>query len=121
MKDQDGNFTSQPVPLDIPIIQVIMRGRRSLSGTDTIHHPDWDVRFVPPGMRSFACVPIMAGERLIAVCWLSKKERDFYKEEHLRWLDTMGRQATVAIQNAWLFEQVRAGREKLQSLTRRLV
>jgi len=27
----------------------------------------------------------------------------------------------VAIQNAWLFEQVRAGRERLQSLSRRLV
>jgi signal transduction histidine kinase len=30
-------------------------------------------------------------------------------------------QAAVAIQNAWLFEQVRAGRERLQSLSRRLV
>jgi signal transduction histidine kinase len=30
-------------------------------------------------------------------------------------------QAAVAIQNAWLYEQVRAGRERLQSLSRRLV
>jgi signal transduction histidine kinase len=39
----------------------------------------------------------------------------------VRLTEALVSQAAVAIQNAWLFQQVRAGRERLQSLSHRLV
>jgi signal transduction histidine kinase len=55
------------------------------------------------------------------VVLLGKVERAFFTREHARSAEALVSQAAVAIQNAWLFEQVRAGRERLQSLSRRLV
>ncbi len=104
-----------------PFIQKLMAEKHSLAVADTSTGPEWDADASQLRTRSWACIPILADENVIAVCGLCKNEPDFYSADHLRWLDTLARQATVAIQNAWLFEQVRAGREKLQSLTRRLV
>ena len=39
----------------------------------------------------------------------------------IQWAKAVVSQAAIAIQNAWLFEQVRDGREHLQALSRRLV
>lgn len=44
-----------------------------------------------------------------------------FDENDSRLLQSLAAQAAVAIQNAHLFEQVRAGRERLQALSRRLV
>jgi signal transduction histidine kinase len=63
----------------------------------------------------------MAGGNVIGVYSLDKAEAAFFTQEHVRRAEMLVGQAAVAIQNAWLFEQVRAGRERLQSLSRRLV
>ena len=46
---------------------------------------------------------------------------DFFTEDLIHWASALTGQAAVAIQNAWLFEQVRDGREHLVALSRRLV
>ena len=66
-------------------------------------------------------VPLVIEGKVIGLCGLDKCESGFFTQEHLYSAETLIGQATVAIQNAWLFEQVRAGRERLQSLSRRLV
>jgi signal transduction histidine kinase len=63
----------------------------------------------------------MAGGNVIGLYSLDKTEPGFFTAEHVRMAEMLVGQAAVAIQNAWLFEQVRAGRERLQSLSRRLV
>ncbi len=110
-----------PIPLDHPFIKALMHEKHSLAVVDTTTPQALEIPFNQTGLHSWACVPINADERVIAICCLGKTEPNFYNEDHLRWLDMLSRQATVAFQNAWLFEQVRTGREKLQNLTRRLV
>ena len=115
------NVGSQPISQDHPLIKAVVTGKHSQAVADTSVEQPEETPFGQPRMRSRAVVPIVDGEKVIAICGLAKREPDFYTGEHLRWLDALARQATVAIQNAWLFEQVRAGRAKLQSLTHRLV
>jgi signal transduction histidine kinase len=72
-------------------------------------------------VRSWLGVPLLVGGNVIGLYSLDKTEPGFFTAEHVRMAETLVGQAAVAIQNAWLFEQVRAGRERLQSLSRRLV
>jgi signal transduction histidine kinase len=55
------------------------------------------------------------------VVGLGKTEPGYFTLEHIQWAEALVGQATMAIQNAWLFEQVRASSERLQGLSHRLV
>ena len=95
--------------------------RKSLLIPDIVAEPDW-VSY--PGTEPFHSrlfVPILGEDRLIGVIGLGKIEAGYFTEEHVQWAEALVGQAAVAIQNAWLFEQVRAGRERLQFLSHRLV
>jgi signal transduction histidine kinase len=66
-------------------------------------------------------VPLVSGEEVIGFCGLEKAEPDFFTQQHLELAEVLVGQASVAVQNAWLFEQVRSGHERLQALSQRLV
>ncbi len=66
-------------------------------------------------------VPLVAGEKIIGLCALGSTAAGSFTSQHLRLAEALAGQAAIALQNAWLFDQVRAGRERLRSLTRRLV
>lgn len=72
--------------------------------------------------RIFANVPLVVQGRAIGVLGVDRKHSRRPLEPHtLELLQLFAAQAAVAIQSAQLFEQVRAGREGLQNLSRRLV
>jgi len=79
--------------------------------------------FFPPNERiqSWLSVPVVTGEKAIGLLILGKKAVKSFTREQIQWTEAMVNQAAVATQNAWLFEQVHTGRERLQSLSRRLV
>ena len=64
---------------------------------------------------------MVAGDKVIGVVGLGKTEKDYFTQQHIQWAEALVGQAAVAIQNAWLFEQVRASSERLQGLSHRLV
>lgn len=104
-----------------PLLNALLTTRRSCLVPDTRIEPGWQT---PPGVehvRSWLGVPLMAGGNVIGIYSLDKTEPGFFTTEHVRMAEMLAGQAAVAIQNAWLFEQVRSGRERLQSLSRRLV
>ena len=70
---------------------------------------------------SWVSFPLRAGEQVVGLCILEHKEAHFFTPKMLELATTLTNQAAVAIQNAWLFEQVADGREQLQALSRRLV
>ena len=72
-------------------------------------------------VRSWLGVPLVAGDKSIGFCALDKASAGFFTREHMQLAEALVGQAAVVVQNAWLFQQVRAGRERLQSLSRRLV
>ena len=104
-----------------PFYQRLLSSRKSLLIPDTAEEPNWEVYPGTEPIRNRIFVPIVIEDKIIGVVGLGKIEAGYFTEEHIRWAETLVGQAAVAIQNAWLFEQVRAGRERLQFLSRRLV
>ncbi len=66
-------------------------------------------------------VPLMVRSEVIGCLTLSSQTIGAFGQLEADLTQAFANQATVAIQNARLFEQVRVGRERLQSLSRRLV
>lgn len=79
------------------------------------------IRIAGTDIRSWLGIPIVVGNKTIGVLALAKSCPEFFTGEHRRLAEVIVSQASVAIQNAWLFEQVRAGHERFQSLSRRLI
>ncbi|HEX7974445.1 MAG TPA: ATP-binding protein, partial [Anaerolineales bacterium] len=70
---------------------------------------------------SFAAFPLgYAGESAGVLCGVAAEAGGFPKEEILL-LESYANLAAVAIQNAWLFDQVRLGNDQLHALSHRLI
>jgi PAS domain S-box-containing protein len=67
------------------------------------------------------CAPLLAGEEVIGVLNVESQRPDTYDSADRRLLATLADQAALAIQNARLYKQMSAGRERLAALSRRLV
>jgi signal transduction histidine kinase len=72
-------------------------------------------------IQSWLGIPLIAEGQAIGFCALEHSRPAFFTDELVQWAEALTSQAAIAIQNAWLFEQVREGRERLQALSRRLV
>jgi signal transduction histidine kinase len=64
---------------------------------------------------------MLASGKVIGILAMANTNPGIFTDEHIHLAEGIAVQASVAIQNAWLFEQVRAGHERLQMLSRRLV
>ncbi|MEA3339417.1 MAG: GAF domain-containing protein [Chloroflexota bacterium] len=72
-------------------------------------------------IRSALCVPLRNKGQVIGVLEACNKISGIFTQEDMWLLSSLAAPAVTAIENARLFEQVRAGREQLQALSRRLV
>jgi PAS domain S-box-containing protein len=106
---------------DIPNLQEVYATQKSLLIPDIQKYPSWTMFLEDENIRSWLGVPMVVGGKVIGILVMTKNEPDQYSSEHVRLAEGIVLQASVAIQNAWLFEQVRSGHERLQSLSRRLV
>lgn len=61
-------------------------------------------------------VPLFASDRPVGVLILNHPETGYFTPEHLALLETIGAQATAAIENAYLFTQVNEERRKLEAI-----
>lgn len=104
-----------------PYLQQVISTHKSLLIADTYDYPGWDALISRRDVRNWLGIPFMIGNEAIGVVGMAKTIPEFFTGEHLWLAEVIIAQASVAIQNAWLFEQVRAGHERLQSLSRRLV
>ncbi|MCK4267561.1 MAG: sensor domain-containing diguanylate cyclase [Actinomycetia bacterium] len=66
----------------------------------------WRLDFVPD-ISSVMAVPIVAGEKLLGVLMVGKRAPFAYGYENLRFLEALGSQAAISIQNAWLYRQTK--------------
>ncbi|HSB03219.1 MAG TPA: GAF domain-containing protein [Anaerolineales bacterium] len=101
-------------------LQRLISTRKSLLIPDTAAFSDWQVLPELDPIHSWLLVPLVAGDKVIGLVALGKAETGYFTQEHIRWAEALVGQGVMAIQNAWLFEQVRAGQERFQSLSRRL-
>jgi PAS domain S-box-containing protein len=106
-------------------IEALVEELRQTRTSRTVVHPAF--LFLQPGESCtqkvcyWLLVPIFTAEKLIGLVELGAGEPGAFSEEHTRWMEGLVSQAGVAIQNAWLFEQVRDSQERLQLLARKLV
>ncbi|GEM_PF-682977 len=83
--------------------------------------PKWKVPQEFDQVRCLLSLPLETKDKVIGVVIIIRTEVDSINDQNSQIAQAIVSQAAVAMQNAWLFEQVRAGREHLQMLSRRLV
>lgn len=95
-----------------------------------VHEPDLqpvvqnvyqELEVVRPSWQSYLCIPLLAKDQVQGVLDLFSKSAGGFSEDQITLLSTLGRQVGVAIQNARLFEQIWAGRRRLQMLSQELL
>lgn len=106
---------------DHPVVQTILTTGAAVLIPDVRAHPAWGVSGEPPDGASWMGVPLFARGTVAGLFALSKQEADFFSQEHVRLAEAMSSQASVAVENAVLFEQMQDSRARMQSLSRRLV
>jgi len=82
-----------------------------------------DPRYVDPGVqsRSELCMPLRVKGKIIGAFNVESERLDAFGEEEQRILSTLVDQAALAIENARLYEQMRVARDRLRTLSRRLI
>ncbi|MDP1809699.1 MAG: sensor domain-containing diguanylate cyclase [Actinomycetota bacterium] len=66
----------------------------------------WQLSFAPD-IISVMAVPVRVGEKLLGVMMVGKRMAHAYGYENLRFLEALGSQAAISIQNAWLYRQTK--------------
>ena len=106
---------------DFPLLKRMLRSGKPVVVVNSPEEPDWPIMDALAWVRSSLSAPLLVENKVIGFVNLFSDQPGFFTQEMMDRLVAFAAQAAVAIQNAWLFEQVRASTERLQSLSRRLV
>jgi signal transduction histidine kinase len=104
-----------------PAVNEVLTSRRCVCIHDTLSRVGWGSGARDTVERSWLGVPLVAAGEAIGLYTLVKAEPDFFTPERVRLIEALYAPASVAIANARLYEEVRSGREEIQSVSRRLV
>jgi two-component system, NtrC family, sensor kinase len=112
-----------PIPADtLPLIRGTVAGRTVLDGrafhiadlqTEDAEFPESSENARRWGFRSILCVPLMREGVAIGTIALRRREVQLFTERQVALLQTFADQAVIAIENARLFEEVKARTEEL--------
>jgi PAS domain S-box-containing protein len=103
-----------------PVVHEILKRGKPVLVPDVRTRPDWSL---PTDRLSELCwmgVPLFARGDVAGLLSLSKREPGFFNEEHLNLAEAMSSQASVAVENSTLYEQMRTSTKRMRSLSRRL-
>lgn len=103
------------------IIRQLESTRKSLEITNPIPRPSQTDQISQIHIHSWLVIPLMANDKVIGWAELGKTETGTFNPEYTQWVEALALQAGVAVQNAWLFEQVRSSHKRMQALARKLV
>lgn len=82
---------------------------------------DWTLPTDSAGESSWLGVPLFARGSVAGLFSVAKQQARYFNDEHVRMAEALSSQASVAVENAILFEQMQAATERMQTLSRRLV
>jgi len=106
---------------ELPHLKQVFSTQKSVCILDTAAVPDWSSYSEVESIRSWLGVPLIATGKVIGLLALGNNTPGYFSSEHIRLAEALARLAAVIIQNAWLFEQVRTGRQRLRAISHRLV
>lgn len=104
-----------------PLVQRILTSGKAVRVSDMRAHPGWSLPTDGAAEASWMGVPLFARGDVAGLFALSKREAGYFNEEHVQLAEALSSQASVAVENAVLFEQMQASTLRMQSLSRRLV
>jgi len=117
-----GDIPSFPIDgITDSIIRRLELARESLAIPNLDNEPANGDQTNPERICNWLIVPIIASDKVIGLVELGRAGTEPFNQKQVRWAEALVSQAAVAIQNAWLFGQVRSSSERLQSLARKLV
>jgi signal transduction histidine kinase len=125
----DGTRASRLPPEERPsidpgehkVIEDILENGTPILVSDVRRHPDWSVPLDSPAEASWMGIPLRTRGKVAGLFSLAKSEPAVFTEEHRRLAELMAAQASVAIENSILFEQMQDSSRRMRSLSRRLV
>lgn len=96
-------------------LDYILQTRQPLIIADVRQYPGWLHDVGAWHIRSWVGVPILVNGEITAVFALSKKDPDYFQESHLNLLRSFAAQASLALEKAQLYEQLRHHAAKLEA------
>jgi sigma-B regulation protein RsbU (phosphoserine phosphatase) len=106
------NAPMRRIPVNSGLVGAAVREWRAINVPDV----EKDSRYLPmnPETRSELIVPLFYKGRVIGVLDLEHTRPGFFNEEHERMLTTLAAQVAIAIENARLYQAVRAQERQLE-------
>jgi signal transduction histidine kinase len=74
-----------------------------------------------PYLNIYLCIPLVGKGQIMGVIDMFSQAQDTFSQDQVNLFTTMGQEVGVALQNARLFEEVRASRERLRHLSQQLI
>lgn len=101
---------------EMPTLQQMYTTKEPLVISDTADSTIWVNKEASPHVRSWAGVPIAVQGEVVAFMALNHSQSGFYKAEDAARLTSFTGQASIAIQNAWLYEALQKRIAELTTL-----
>lgn len=122
---KDSNLEKQLKPsLSVdknPLIRKVIKHQKTILISNTHTDPRCKKSLYSGQLQSWLGGALLGGKRVIGVYTLDKAQPGYFNEAHQRLAEVFAAQAATAIVNAQLYEQVKAGRERLHLLSTQLV
>ena len=109
----------QPLKL-FKILELVTRTGRAIAVPDTDTEPMWIQRPESSWIKSYATAPICSRGRVIGFVNVSSKQPGFFTQAHASLLQAFADQASIALENANLFQSTRAVATETNTLLRAL-
>jgi signal transduction histidine kinase len=106
---------------DHPAVHEILTTGAPVLIPDTGALPAWTSPIGSAGESSWLGVPLFARGSVTGLFSVAKQEVSYFSDEHVRVAEALSSQASVAVENAILFEQMQGATARMQTLSRRLV
>jgi signal transduction histidine kinase len=103
-----------------PVVHDILKNGAPVLVPDVRARPDWSLPTDHLYELCWMGVPLFARGDVAGLFSLSKREPGYFNEEHVKLAEAMSSQASVAVENSILYEQMRASTQRTQALSRRL-
>lgn len=108
-------------PADHPLVERIFEEGETIVVADESCHPDWSLPLDGKEKASWMGVPLRAEGEVAGLFSLAKFETGFFTDEHRRLAELLSVQASVAVENAILYDRMQVSNRHMRSLSRRLV
>jgi PAS domain S-box-containing protein len=107
--------------LSEPVVGPFFASLDSTFIPDSRQNANWSPPFELKAMNCWLGIPLASIGKALGMVVIANANPDSFTKYQVGLAEAVVKQAVVALQNAWLFEQVRSGRERLQQLSRHLV